>query len=263
MRLIAINSSHRGDHGFTRFMIDLLFKGATQAGAECEVVTLARLKLNRCLGCEKCHTSGREMRCVFDGKDDARQVFADIAAADIVIYATPVYIFNMSSLLKILLERINAICDVKQMQVSESGLFFHHIDRAVCSKPFVSLVCCDNLEDETPKNILEYFKTFSRFMDAPQVGILVRNGAGLAGRGSGAGALADSRRLAQVYAAYEQAGRELAVEGRILRSTQRIANQEILPVPGFHLFKQLRVKAVKAKFIEKAQELQAMDNRAG
>lgn len=34
-----------------------------------------------------------------------------------------------------------------------------------------------------------------------------------------------------VYAAYEQAGRELALNGRISTATQRKANQEIIPIP--------------------------------
>ena len=55
MRILAINASHRGDKGMTRFFVDRLFDGATRAGAECEVVTLAKLKINRCLSCYRCH----------------------------------------------------------------------------------------------------------------------------------------------------------------------------------------------------------------
>jgi hypothetical protein len=49
MRIIVINGSHRGDRGLTRFFLDGLGRGATQAGAEFEVITLARLKIKRCL----------------------------------------------------------------------------------------------------------------------------------------------------------------------------------------------------------------------
>jgi len=31
------------------------------------------------------------------------------------------------------------------------------------------MVCCDNLEDETPRNVISYFKTYAKFMDAPMV----------------------------------------------------------------------------------------------
>ena len=44
MKLLAINGSHRGDKGHTRHLLDLLFQGASEAGAECEIVTLAKHK---------------------------------------------------------------------------------------------------------------------------------------------------------------------------------------------------------------------------
>jgi len=45
---------------------------------------------------------------VYDGKDDVRAVFKKMAEADLIIYATPVYVFGMSGLLKIFLERMYA-----------------------------------------------------------------------------------------------------------------------------------------------------------
>ena len=37
MKILAINASHRGDQGYTRFLIDRLFQGASAAGAECDL----------------------------------------------------------------------------------------------------------------------------------------------------------------------------------------------------------------------------------
>jgi hypothetical protein len=78
----------------------------------------------------------------------------------------------------------------------------------------VTLVCCDNLENETPRNVLAYFRIFSKFMDAPQVGVLVRNGGRLSGHGKDPEREKRVPRIFDVYEAYEQAGRELATEGR-------------------------------------------------
>ena len=55
MKILAINASHRGNKRYTRFLIDKLFEGAISVGAECEAVTLANQKINRCLACDKCH----------------------------------------------------------------------------------------------------------------------------------------------------------------------------------------------------------------
>lgn len=42
MKILAINASHQGDKGQTRFFLDRLLQGASEVGAECEVVTLVQ-----------------------------------------------------------------------------------------------------------------------------------------------------------------------------------------------------------------------------
>lgn len=251
MKLLAVNGSYRGDKGYTRHLLDLLFQGASKVGAECEIVTLAKYKINRCLACGECHGAEHYLQCAYRDRDDVTSIFDKIACSDVVIYATPVYVFGISGLMKTFLDRFYSTSDVNQMLITQSGLLFHHVDHAVCSKPFVSLVCCDNFEDVTPNNALSYFRTFSRFMDAPQVGELVRNGGKLAGYGHDSEKQKKLPRLEQVYAAYIQAGRELALDGRISPRTQRVANQEIIPVPFFKILKNFvpfkKVMLVRAK----------------
>jgi NAD(P)H-dependent FMN reductase len=251
MKILAINASYRGDQGHTRFLIDRLFQGANAAGAECEVVTLARYKVNRCLACGKCHTAEHYLKCLYTDKDDVADIFAMIASTDIVIYATPVYLFGVSGLLKTFLDRIYSTGDVYQLRMTRSGLFFHHIDE-MCSKPFVSLVVCYNLDPEMPKNACEYFRAFARFMDAPHVGELIRSGGRLFGHGHDHQAVERFPKIRAVYAAYEQAGRELAINGRITSATRRKANQELIPVPLFGLLKHLAF--FKRMMVQKAQE---------
>lgn len=255
MKILAINGSHRGGKGHTQFLIDRLFQGAAAAGAACECVRLADMRINRCLACGRCHDDDHYLRCVYDEKDDVRSIFRKMAEADLIVYATPVYVFGMSGLFKTFLDRLYGTGNTFDLRLSESGLMFHHIDRAICSKPFVALVCCDNLEALTPHNVLDYFKGFSKFMDAPQVGVLVRNGGRLAGHGRDPARLAAFPRLRASYEAYEQAGRELATEGRIHRLTQRRANQEIIPVPLFGMLKRLPLRWLKERFIKNAGKL--------
>jgi len=256
MKILAINGSHRGGKGHTQFLIDRLFQGAGAAGAACECVCLAGMRIKRCLACGRCHDDDHYLRCVYDEKDEVRSIFRKMAEANLIVYATPVYVFGMSGLLKTFLDRLYGTGNTFDLQMSESGLMFHHIDRAVCSKPFVTLVCCDNLEGLTPHNVLDYFKVFSKFMDAPQVGVLVRNGGRLAGHGKDPARLAAFPRLKASYEAYEEAGRELATRGRIRWLTQRRANREIIPVPLFGLLKRLPFRKLKRKFVENARAMQ-------
>jgi NAD(P)H-dependent FMN reductase len=251
MKLLAINASLRGDHGHTAFLLNKIFEGAAASGAVCESVTLSKHKINRCLACDKCQAKESYLKCVQEEKDDVKAIFDKMSDADIIIYASPIYIFAMSSLLKTLLERMYGTADCSDLRVSKSGLMFHHINSQVSSKPFVSLVCCDNLEDETPRNVASYFCTFSRFMDAPQVGLLIRNGGRLAGYGKDAALQQIFPRLKDIYEAFVEAGRELATRGHIGKPTQRKASQEILAVPMFHVLK--RIKPFKNNFVKKAR----------
>lgn len=251
MKLLAINSSLRGDHGHTAYLLSKIIEGATGAGATCESITLCKHRINRCLACDKCQTKEHYLRCVQEEKDDVKMIFDRMEAADIIIYASPIYVFGMSSLLKTLIERMYGTADCGDMRLSKSGLIFHHINPKISSKPFVSLVCCDNMEDLTPQNTISYFHTYSRFMDAPQVGSLIRNGGRIAGYGKDPVRQQIFPKLKFVYDAYVEAGHELAMKGNISSKTQKAANQEILPVPMFHIMK--NIWPFKSKFVEKAR----------
>jgi multimeric flavodoxin WrbA len=270
MNILALNASYRGEQGQTQHLINRLFEGAREAGAECESLTLVKLKINHCLGCNQCQRNARrlepapagqepryEVTCVYHDKDDVSQIFAKMKQADLLIYATPIYVFQMSTLLKAVFERFYGACYSAEFRVTKSGLMFHNVDPALMSKPFVSLVVCDNLENDTPANVRSYFKTFAGFMEAEQVGDLVRNAGALSGHGRDPAAEKRLPKLTEVYAAYHQAGRDLATQGEISPATQRKANQEIVNVPLFGLIKQIRLRSVKAKFVEKANEMRS------
>lgn len=253
MKILAINGSYRGQKGQTSAFLELLFSGAREAGAECEEIVLSKLKINHCLGCDTCHLQDHYLKCVYTDKDDAAAVFAKISAADVVIYASPIYVFGISTLLKTLIDRMYGISDVYQMCVTQSGLLFHHVEHSICSKPFVSMVCCDNMETQTPQNVQEYFKIYGRFMDAKQVGVLTRNCVRFFESADKAEIQENFPKVADVVEAYKQAGRELASSGRIQSRTQKRANQEIIPIPFFRVIKGL--KMIKPVMVQKSKEM--------
>jgi len=234
----------------TRFFLDHISKGATAAGADYEVITLAKLKINRCLSCYQCQLGERHLICVYNDKDDVRMVFDKMARADILIFATPVYLMSMTGLLKTLLDRTYSTMDIRAGRLS-NGLLHHHINPDISSKPFVVLAVCSNLEDESSKNVTAYFRTYARFMEARQVGVLVRNASGLFDHDRHPELAKDFPKTLIVCDAYEQAGRELATIGHIRPATQRRANQEVVPLPFFGILKHL--KPVKTQVLDYMQ----------
>jgi multimeric flavodoxin WrbA len=254
MKIVAINGSHRGDRGYTHFLINKLFEGAKKERATCEEITLAKLKINICKGCGVCNTEEHLLKCIYEEKDDVAMIFNKMREADIIIYATPIYIFNMSGLMKVFIDRINATGNSGDFKLSESGLFFHHISKDIYSKPFVTLICCDNFENEISKNVISYFKTFSRFMDAPQVGIIIRRSGKLTGHGESPEKEKQFPKIFESYQAIENAGKELTTFGKISSKTQKKASQDIIPVPFFSILKNF--KWFKKKALEKMKDMQ-------
>ncbi|WP_330696163.1 flavodoxin family protein [Anaerotignum sp.] len=92
-----------------------------------------------------CLTPSHYLKCTFDGKDDASSVFLKMREADLIIFATPIYVLGMSSLLKTLFERFYSTAKVGEFHFTKSGMFFHHGDQ-VLVKPFFPLVVYDNLK---------------------------------------------------------------------------------------------------------------------
>lgn len=246
MKILAINSSFRGDNGYTKFLIDKLFAGAAEAGAICENINLVDLKINRCIDCQVCQTEKHRLKCIHN--DDAEMIFSKMKMSDIIIFATPIYVLDLSSLLKTLLERLYFTCEINRFKISKSGLPFHDIDPSICSKNFVYLITCDNASVETTRPAETYFKTYSRFMDTKIVGALIRRTGALVGHGKDREREEMFPAILNIYEAYNQAGRELAVLGGILPSTQRRANKAIVHVPYFLKY------LVKLDFIKERTE---------
>jgi multimeric flavodoxin WrbA len=241
MKVLAINSSHRGRRGCTQILLDKIAAGVTTSGGEFETVVLADKKINSCLACDYCSKPATMGHCVYEEKDDMKEIIDRMRAADIVVYAAPVYVFNVTGMMKMFLDRLNSTGVEPGLCLSDSGLIFHRVDRQVTGKPLVILTLCANIEAETVKNVVAYFKTYAKFLDAPIVGTLVR-------RMSGTLEETDSARVASVLEAYVQSGRELATQGKIAAGTERKANQALLGIPFLDFlmnFKFFKLQALK------------------
>jgi putative NADPH-quinone reductase len=103
MYVLAINGSPRKENGVTDLVTRKFLEGAREAGAETETVFLAGMKMADCIGDFQCwfKTPG-----VCRHKDDVSAVHDKMKRADVLIYATPLYICTMSALMKRFLDRI-------------------------------------------------------------------------------------------------------------------------------------------------------------
>ncbi len=76
--------------------------GASYAGNEVEFITLKEKKIGFCKGCLACQQTGN---CVI--KDDVTKIMNHVIDSDIVVWATPIYYYEMSGQMKVLIDRLN------------------------------------------------------------------------------------------------------------------------------------------------------------
>lgn len=81
-------------------------KGAQAAGHHVKKISLVDKELHFCRGCLACLKTG-----VCTIKDDAVWIAQQLAAADVVALATPVYYYEMAGQMKTLLNRMNPLYD--------------------------------------------------------------------------------------------------------------------------------------------------------
>ena len=79
-------------------------RGAKDAGHEVEFVTLKDKVINFCKGCLACQKLGK---CVIN--DDANEITSKMKEANVIVWATPVYYYEMSGQMKTLIDRANSL----------------------------------------------------------------------------------------------------------------------------------------------------------
>lgn len=101
MKIVILNGSPRKG-GNTEIMI----KAFSDAASTHTVVALnvAAMNIRGCLGCKYCYAHQGE--CV--QKDDMQKVFAELKDADMVVFASPIYWFDISAQLKTVIDRLYA-----------------------------------------------------------------------------------------------------------------------------------------------------------
>ena len=102
-KVIVISTSLRAGSN-SDMLADKFIEGAQAAGNEVEKITLSGKSIGFCKGCLACQKLGK---CVID--DDANAIMQKVLEADVVCWATPIYYYEMSVQMKVLIDRMNAM----------------------------------------------------------------------------------------------------------------------------------------------------------
>lgn len=102
-RILVLSTSPRIG-GNSETLADVFIKGAEEAGHETKKICLYDKKIEFCKGCLACQTTGK---CIL--RDDAERIIAQMKAMDVLVFATPIYFYEMSGQMKTLLDRTNPL----------------------------------------------------------------------------------------------------------------------------------------------------------
>ena len=93
-------------NGNTSQLADSFIQGAKEAGHTVEKISLNKNEVKRCIGCNACRYG---KPCV--QRDDFNEMVPKIKAADLIVFASPLLFWTLSSKIKAFIERFYCIAE--------------------------------------------------------------------------------------------------------------------------------------------------------
>ena len=101
--VVVISTSLRSKSN-SDILAQQLIAGAKDAGHQVEHISLKGKTIRFCVGCMACQQT---QKCVLP--DDAIEIADKVKHADILVFSTPIYYYEMSGQMKTLLDRMNPL----------------------------------------------------------------------------------------------------------------------------------------------------------
>ena len=98
-KVLILSGSPR-KNGNSDILCNEFMKGAVESGNEVEKIRVSEKKIGFCTGCYACRDTG-----VCAIKDDMADVMQKIIDADVIVLASPVYLYSIDAQLKALIDR--------------------------------------------------------------------------------------------------------------------------------------------------------------
>lgn len=220
MRIVVFNGSPRMEKGNTHVMVEAFLEGARSAGAGVENVFLFKKKIRQCLGCFDCwlKTPGK---CI--QKDDMEELLTLWMKADLVVFATPLYVDNVTGIMKTFMDRIIPLTE-PYFEKDPQGEYRHR--KRYQKIPKIAVISNCGFAEQSHFQVLSLlFKRVARNMQSELVAEIYR----------GAGELLklDMPMLKPLIDAYREvlkkAGREIATAGKLSDDTKAELDKPIVP----------------------------------
>lgn len=127
INVLAIYGSHRRGQN-SDILIDKLLEGIGSDEVSVEKVYASSQGIKSCTACEGCYKLGR---CII--KDEMQSIYQSIDKADIVISSSPVYFYTVTSEMKKLIDRCQAVWASKYKTVNPIISKKHRVGYIACT----------------------------------------------------------------------------------------------------------------------------------
>jgi multimeric flavodoxin WrbA len=138
------------------------FEEAARAVATIDRINVADKRIEGCRGCDACQGDLCRPGCV--RRDDMAEILERITAADLVLYASPVYVWDFPARMKAVVER--HYCLVKN---AADGRGIHLLE----GKPAAFLMTCGGTAEKNADVLGEIFRRQMDYLQFRAVGVYV------------------------------------------------------------------------------------------
>jgi multimeric flavodoxin WrbA len=219
MKILAIDGSPRSTSGNTYRILKPFLDGAAEAGADTQEVHLARRTIHPCVGDFACwlRTPGQ---CIRD--DDMTELRPRVAAADVLVLATPVYVDGPTAQMKTFVDRLVPL--VEPFIELRKGHCRHPGRGGARDQKLVLVSSCGFWELDNFDPLVTWAQAMCRNLGAEFAGALLRPHAGMLEALEQMG-----HPPAKVYDAAREAGRQLVRDGAIDEKTLKLVARKLIP----------------------------------
>jgi len=213
MKILAVNSSPRGEgESKTELLLSQLVQGMREAGAEVEVVELRKKKIRYCSGCFTCWTKTPGL-CIHQD-DMTKELFPKWLAADLVVYATPLYHYTVNGAMKTFIERTLPI--LQPFFEERDGVTKHPLRQPFPKAVFLSVA---GFPEQSVFDQLSSWVQFIFGRHGNLVAEIYR---------SAAESLQYFAKGRAILEAVQQAGREIVVDSAVAPETMALINEDFV-----------------------------------
>jgi len=170
MKILAFNSSPRKSKGATDIILNKFLEGVKDSGGEFEKIYLSDKKINKCRGCFECWTK-TPGKCIFRN-DDMPGILKKMDKSDVIVYATPIYHFGITSDMQKMLEKTLPL--IEPFLIKDKDLTKHPKRNKIKKDKWVIISACGFPEIETFQSLDLGFQQIARVHDVQIIGKIYR-----------------------------------------------------------------------------------------